>query len=104
MTLLCAEPTRNGRAALFAEAASLEHVQLQPIEYDRIILGEWEGSEHGGHPQAARRDDLWVDLARLAADSSPGSYAPAEAEPVVLARSIDLDRLRRGTTEKCSAD
>ena len=30
-----------GAAALFAEAASLEHVQLQPIEYERIIL---EGS------------------------------------------------------------
>ena len=96
VTLLCAEPTRNGRGALLAEAASLEHVQLQPIEYERIILQEGEGSEDGGQAHGGRRDDLWVDLARLAADSSPGSYPPDEAEPVVLARSIDCGSAEAG--------
>lgn len=96
VTLLCVEPTRNGRGALLAQAASLEHVQLQPIEYERIILEEGEGGEDGAQPHAGRRDDLWVDLARLAAESSPGAYAPDEAEPVVLARSIDCGLAESG--------
>jgi hypothetical protein len=96
VTLLCGEPSRTGRATLLAEAASLEHVQLQTIEYERIILEEGDGSEEGSQPQGGRRDDLWVDLARLAADSSPGSYISDEAEPVVLARSIDCGSAEAG--------
>jgi hypothetical protein len=96
VTLLCAEPTRNGRGALLADAASLEHLQLQPIEYERIVLEEGEAGEDSAQAQGGRRDDLWVDLARLAADSSPGSYVSDEAEPVVLARSIDCGSAEAG--------
>jgi hypothetical protein len=98
VTLLCGEPTRTGRATLLAETASLEHVHLQPIEYERIILEEGDGSEDGSPSQGGRRDDLWVDLARLAAESSPGSYVSEsdEAEPVVLARSIDCGSAEAG--------
>ena len=96
VALLCAEPTRNGRGALLAEASSLEHVQLQPIEYERIMLEEGEAGEDGGQSPTGRRDDLWLDLARLAADSSPGSYVADETEPVVLARSIDCGSAEAG--------
>jgi hypothetical protein len=95
-SLLCVEPTRNGRGTLLAEAASLEHVQLQAIEYERIMLEEGETGEAGGQSQGGRRDDLWVDLARLTADSSPGSHVSDEAEPIVLARSIDCGSAEAG--------
>ena len=91
VTLLCKEPSREGRAALLGEASALEHVQLQPIEYERIVLEEGDSSDDGGQSQSGRRDNLWVDLARLTADSSPGGYVPGddETEPAVLARGID---------------
>jgi hypothetical protein len=95
VTLLCAEPAK-GRSSLIAELGSLEHVQVQAIEYDRIVLEEGEpGGETAGAPPR-RSDDLWVDLARLTADSSPGSHLSDESEPLVLAQSIDFGSTEAG--------
>src|SRR5262249_10850921 len=80
---------RANRETLLTEAASLAHVQLQPIEYERFVLGEGEAGEDGAQQSGGRKDDLWVDLARLAAESSPGAHISDEVEPVILARSID---------------
>ncbi len=89
VTLLCAEPPKNGRSSLLVDAATLEHVQLQPIEYGRIVLDADEAGDEVAPPPPRRSDDLWLGLARLAAESSPGSYASDETEPLLLARSID---------------
>lgn len=94
--LLTTEPAKNGRGGLIVEAASLEHVQLQPIEYERIVLEDGEGAGDAGPPPPRRSDDLWVDLARLAAASDPGSYGSDEMEPLVLARSIDCGSTEAG--------
>ena len=95
LALLTAEPAKNGWAGIIAQAAALEHVQLQPMEYERIVLEEGEpGSDTA--PPARRSDDLWVDLARLAADSSPGSIGSDEMEPLILARSIDCGSAEAG--------
>ena len=96
LTLLTAEPSRSGRAGIIAEAATLEHVRLQPMEYERIVLEEGESGTDPVPPPARRSDDLWVDLARLTADSSPGSFGSDEAEPLVLARSIDCGSTEAG--------
>ena len=91
VTLLCAEPTRN-RARSAVRRGRLPRACAAPA--DRVRAHHSQGSGKAASMAGTHRlqdaDDLWVDLARLAADSSPGSYAPAEAEPVVLARSIDL--------------
>ncbi len=90
VALLGTEPARATRSGgIVAESASLEHVQLQPIEYERIVLDE--GERHEGSPPvpARRSDDLWLELARLAAESSPGSQPSEEFEPQALARTID---------------
>ncbi len=87
--LLGTDPARSVRAGgIFSEAASLQHIQLQPIEYERIVLDPTDPGVGSG-PLIARHEDLWTDLARLAAESSPGSPDAMEAEPVILARSID---------------
>ncbi len=70
VTLLCGEPVRSGRGALVTEMASLEHVQVQPIEYDRIVLEEGDAGLDTGGAAPRRSDDLWMDLARIAADTS----------------------------------
>ncbi|MGH7500060.1 MAG: hypothetical protein ACREL3_14570 [Gemmatimonadales bacterium] len=88
--LLSGDPSKSpGNASLLVEAASLEHVQLHPIEYERIVLEEGEPGAAPSPQPARRSDDLWVDLARLAAESSPGFRGAEEAEPMVLARTID---------------
>jgi hypothetical protein len=70
------------------EAAALEHVQLQPIEYDRIVLEEGDaGSENGGEGVSRRSNDLWVDLARMAADTTVDANGSADDEALI--RRID---------------
>lgn len=95
--LLGSDPSRSSRpGGLFAESASLQHVRLQPIEYERIVLDD-TGPDAESTPQPARHaEDLWTDLARLAAESSPGSLSAMGAEPMVLARSIDCGSAESG--------
>lgn len=95
VTMLITEPAKNGRAGIVADAASLDHIQVQAIEYERIVLGDGEADEAGGGG-GRRTDDLWVDLARLTADSSPGSHLSDEVEAAVVARSIDCGSAEAG--------
>jgi HEAT repeat protein len=87
--LLSADPATYARGGLLAEAGALEHVQLQAIEYGRIVLEEGENGADATLPVARRSEDLWLDLARLTAESKLDPEASEEAEPTVLAKSID---------------
>jgi hypothetical protein len=87
--LLSADPASYGRGGLLAEAGALEHVQLQAIEYGRIVLEEGEGGADPTVPVPRRSEDLWLDLARLAAESKLDPESSEEQEPAILAKSID---------------
>jgi hypothetical protein len=90
VALLSGDPAPGSRAVdLAAKSSASDHVQLQPIEYERIVLNERVAGAESPPGAPRRSDDLWVDLAKLASESSPGTWAAEEIEPLILARTID---------------
>lgn len=87
--LLSADPASYPRGGLLAAARGLEHVELQTINYGRIVLGEGEGATDPAIAGPRRSEDLWLDLARLTSGSQFTQESSNEQEPVALAQRID---------------
>jgi len=65
-----------------------DHVKLRPVGFDNLVLQDpgVAGDATGEKPAGGR--DAWVELARLALASEPGSSSPSVEDPLVVAQAI----------------